>query len=76
MERQTLLQGRRMYRATARRTDRIHSQAFPEDNQKGVTHTHVMEGSFEFYENDAKDMNRYKDQLPVDINLFYSTIGF
>ena len=44
--------------------------------KKGVTSIHVMEGGFEFYENDARDMNRYKDQLPVDINLFYSTMDF
>lgn len=44
--------------------------------KKGVTSIHVMEGGFEFYENDAEDMNTYKDKLPVDIKLFYSTIDF
>lgn len=44
--------------------------------KKGVTSIHVMEGGFEFYENDAEDMNKYKNKLPVDINLFYSTMDF
>ncbi|MGB5822722.1 MAG: amidohydrolase [Proteocatella sp.] len=44
--------------------------------KKGVTSIHIMEGGYEFYENDAQDMQRYKDQLMPDINLFYSTMDF
>lgn len=44
--------------------------------KKGVTSIHIMEGGYEFYENDAEDMHKYKDDLPIDIKLFYSTMDF
>lgn len=44
--------------------------------KKGITSIHIMEGGYEFYENDVQDMNRYKDQLMPDISLFYSTMDF
>lgn len=44
--------------------------------KKGITSIHIMEGGYEFYENDAEDMHRYKEDLPIDVNLFYSTMDF
>jgi len=44
--------------------------------KKGVTSIHIMEGGYEFYENDAEDMYKYKDHLMQDITLFYSTMDF
>lgn len=44
--------------------------------KKGITSIHIMEGGYEFYENDAEDMYKYKDDLPIDIELFYSTMDF
>lgn len=44
--------------------------------KKGVTSIHIMEGGYEFYEHDAEDMYKYKEDLPIDVKLFYSTMDF
>ncbi len=41
--------------------------------KKGVTSIHAVEGGLDFFDKDAELLNSYKEEIPIDILLYYST---